>query len=427
MSETANKPEADGELQPPALGESPRLASLDAFRGLVIATMLLVNVTWDKSVFPEQMFHLGWNEGNHGATVTDLVFPWFLFIVGVAIPFSMHSGRGQSRTPTERVLIAFKRGLVLYLLGVLIWMATIANRGEPIGWRAFLHWDILPLIGAGYFLGVVFYQSPAPVRIAFVVIVLLAKWAILRLIPYPPTGEMVWTQSESVHRWLNAQLGWFGGFQQALPAAATVLLGAFAGDLLRKGGRSIGTAGRLLAFGLIFWGASWLWQFQAWAGLRESAPGLASFIDRVRLPYSKDYFTSSYVLLAAGTGACLLAAMYAIVDVWRVARFRWMQIFGLNAIALYFTVEMLWRLVFTRWQIVHPNGHAGSLIGGVLAWLREWGANLSVHLLLGPLGDTERARTIGDHAGAWAHAIGYMLLCWCFVWWLHRRKIYLKV
>ncbi|MEM7516545.1 MAG: DUF5009 domain-containing protein, partial [Planctomycetota bacterium] len=72
-----------------------RWIALDAFRGFDILAMLLVNVSWDRNAFPSWMFHRGWAEGRQGVTFTDLVFPWFLFIAGVCVPFSLQRGRGR--------------------------------------------------------------------------------------------------------------------------------------------------------------------------------------------------------------------------------------------------------------------------------------------------------------------------------------------
>ena len=373
----------------PAGTEAPapraRLRSLDVFRGADIGAMLLVNITWDRSVFPQQFFHQGWNGGAQGVTFTDLVFPWFLVIAGVAIPFSMAGGRGRDRGAVARIAIAARRGLLIYLCGCLLVMA----RTEEV---SLLTWDILQVIGVAYFLGVVFAHLGRVVSLLFVVVVLLGKWYLLRGYVHPDFGEVVWTPDANGQRHLAATLGWFGGFLQALPATCVVLLGAAAGSLLRRramAGRS--AAGPLTAAGLAAIAVAWTWQLD--------------------LPFSKDYFTSSYVLLSAGTGMILLALTHAMFDrdplrpsVAAVARF--FEVFGSNAIALYLVAELSFRMVLSRWQIPAPGGQTDSIIGGVLAWLRHG---------------------LGDAPGAWAHAVGYVLAWWLVMAWFHRRRIFLRL
>ena len=99
----------DSALEPPA-SPSGRLHSLDALRGFVIGSMLLVNHTWNEAVFSRQLFHVPWNDPRQGATFTDLVFPWFVFIAGCAVPLSMRFGRGCDRPWWRNLLAALGRG-----------------------------------------------------------------------------------------------------------------------------------------------------------------------------------------------------------------------------------------------------------------------------------------------------------------------------
>jgi predicted acyltransferase len=365
-----------------------RLESLDAFRGMVIVLMFLVNVAGHDPAFPGWFRHRGWNGGGMGNGLADFVFPWFLFIVGVAIPFSMASGRGRGVPAWRRMLKALRRGVTIYLLGTLLWCATIAY-DRPITLDVFLHWDILPLIGFGYVLGVVLHHTPVWGRIAFVAAVLAGKWAILRVVAHPELGEVVWTQTESTQHWVRAELGWLGtALTQGLPAASLVVLGDLTGEVL---GRDRGCPKRR---------AAWL----GVAGLALAGLGYAWHL--LGLPFSKDFFTSSYVLVTAGTGVAVLAAMLFLVDVARVTRLTPLRVYGLNAITVYVLAELLWKTVWMRWQVATPGGGSSLAITAAKAWL---------------------AVPLGEMLAAWARVGLYIVLYWLVAAWMHRRGLYLKV
>lgn len=379
-------------MSEPAVSASPRLLSLDCFRGFVIALMFFVNLSWDRSAFPDWFGHAGWNGGKQGVWLADFVFPWFLFIVGVAIPFSMHSGRGKGLTVGQRIWAACRRCALIYLLGCVIGAARGAyNPAKPLTWSWLISWDILQHIAFAYLIAVLVMLLPRWGRVGFVAAVLVGKWMWMMFVPVPVVGQIVWTQEQSTYRWLNGQIGWFGGFQNVLPGACTVLLGCFAGEVLRCGEWSETKRARVLAVGgTVLVGIALLWQ--------------------LHFPLSKDYYTSTYAMLAAGSGAIVLALMYWVVDVVRPAAAHGLTIafepLGLNAIAMYFGVEFLWATVLGKWQVLYPNGMSGALIGGVLAWLQDWGGNV---------------------IGAWAFVLGYLVFWWWVARCMQRKQLFFKV
>jgi predicted acyltransferase len=377
-----------------------RLLSLDAFRGLVIVLMFLVNVAGRDPAFPSWTPHRGWDEGRMGNGLADYVFPWFLFIVGVAIPFSMNSGRGRAMSAPRKLLTALKRGAVIYLLGTLLWCATIAyppdgpgsNWGGPITWRVLLHWDILPLIGWGYFLGVAASLLPAWVRAALVAAILVAKWVLLTQVPLPGGTAVVWDQGRSAQHWLNARLGWIGvGITQGLPATAVVVLGSFAGDWLRRAGSE--RAHR----------AAWL----AGAGGVLYLAGVALHLTGL-MPASKDFFTSSYVMGTSGAAAMVLAAMYLIVDVRRWTSMEFFRVFGTNALAVYIGAEWIWKTVLMRWQVANPAPIGGS--SAMITALRAHAQSI-----------------VGAPLGSILVVAAYIAVYWLACRWLYRRAVFIKV
>lgn len=388
--------------------ESPvapvRLLSLDAFRGLVIVFMFLVNVAGHDNAFPSWMPHRGWNDGKMGSGLADYVFPWFLFIVGVALPFSMNSGRGRAMSVIARILASFRRGLIIYLLGTLMWCASIgykpcetdalAHWHGPITWRVILHWDILPLIGWGYFLGVCLYLMPRSpwVRAGFVCAVLLAKLAILKFVLYPGEGRIIWEQSRSVQSWLNGRLGWIGvGLTQGLPATACVVLGSLAGDWLRR--EDIAPTRRTSMLAIVGLGAYL-------AALGAHLTGL--------MPASKDFFTSSYVLGTAGAAAMVLAGCYWLVDIRRASSLTFLRIYGMNALAAYIAAELIWKMAMMHWEVANPPS-----IGGSSVMITAFKAHLQ--------------SLLGQAPGAWVLVAGYILFYWGICWLLYRRRVFIRV
>ncbi|MFG0252714.1 MAG: heparan-alpha-glucosaminide N-acetyltransferase domain-containing protein [Phycisphaerales bacterium JB038] len=406
--------------------ESPkRMHSLDALRGFVIAAMLFVNMTWNREVFPGQFFHIAWNDPAQGATFTDLVFPWFVFIVGCATPLSMRFGRGRSQSAPRRLLGAARRALVLYLLGVLL---TVAGQvyTRPLVWTDLLSWNILQLIGLAYFATVCIYLLPRWAQITFVVAVLLAKLATLIFIPWEvveqaglvraaadaPAGPGTWAHFDGVKRLLHMEhaagagallLGWLGMAQQWLPLAAIAVVGGWLTEVLASGRKEleklqvVGGAGAALLLGayLLQWGY-------------DGVGG--GLLGPFTVPFSKWLISPAYCLLSAGTGALLLVGCWWVIDAKAWTRLYPFIVYGRNAIALYFGAEFSFKVIWSKWQMPLPEGAAAksdSLAGGFLAWVEAWTGSPAI--------------------AAWAFVIAWLVGWWVFCWWLDRRRIYIRV
>lgn len=451
-------------------GRGSRLLSLDVFRGFDIAAMIVVNMTWDSEHLSRQLFHVGWNGGVQGVTFTDLVFPWFLFIAGLSLPFSMRSGRSRSLTAWQRIGAAARRGLIIYVLGLIL---DAASSGQ----FRFFKWNILQIIGAAYFTAAVFAHLPRWVSIVFVAAVLLGKWYILSVAPHPVHGSPVWNfqingsvvsdrytpgavavngEQAISTRVVAAEPGlpfsgfigyapllvWLTGAFNLLPAAVVVILGGFTGTVLvEDAARRPRTGGMLFAIGLVGWVAAWLWNLHH--------------------PWSKDFFTASYALLAASTGAGLIGLMYVFLDTeWRgkallaavvlgcgflgaalcvalrpsmiwvewsvgltlggalllaLARARhataFFRILGMNAIAVYFVNELLFKMIFSRWtlQVLHPDQPIASALHGLLR--SDWIADSTVDLTIGSM----------------VFALLWLGACFLFALSLYRRSIFVRV
>ena len=369
-----------------------RLLSLDAFRGLVIIVMFLVNVGGTDPAMPAWFPHRGWANGEMGNGLADLVFPCFLFIVGVSVPFSMAGGRGRSLTVGRRVTAAFIRGLKIYLLGTLVWCATIAYT-SPIDLSVFKHWDILPLIGFAYFTCVLLSLAPRWVQALFVAAVLIFKWAILTAVPLPAEGKVVWTQTASYQSYINSSLGWWGVLiTQGLAAAATAQLGSLAGGRLLTGsttGLRREQCKHLLIVGAVTLTASYVWH--RFGGL----------------PYSKDFFTSSYILCAAGVSGLVLGLMMYVIDIRNITTMRFLRVLGTNALAMYILAELLWKCAMMKWKMVTPGGGESILVASLKAWAQH------------ALGSPE--------LGTWLFVICYIMFYWLIAAALYKRGWFIKV
>lgn len=468
---------------PAAPVQADRLLSLDAFRGLDIVLMFFVNLSAADAAFPQWFEHAGWNNGRHGMWLADFVFPWFLFIVGCAIPFSMQSGRGRSQTATQHIVGAFKRGVIIYLFGILIWMAKsakdgvgwsngfTAKPGTPITWETFLHWDILPLIGFAYFLAVCVYHLPRWGWCAVAATILLLKWwAMPDMTQTVDLARDTWMRGRTDMEHAARSLGWIGtGITQGLPAAATAILGMMLGDFLRNGTAApVRKVWMVFAGGILATAAALLW----------AGPGKA--------PISKDFFTSTYVLLAAGTGTVMLGLIYGVLDAWKLPRWQgalvgagvvalflsycllfmdvasttptartattlslsillagmlayaiwnfstrreersaysFLVIYGSNAIALYVAGELLWTMVWMHWRVRGPGSYGGQHLYSALGlW---WAEGVSTLSALGL--PQAQASSLGKGLGPWLATATYVMIYFLACRALWKRRIFIKV
>ncbi len=293
-----------------------RLASLDAFRGITIAGMILVNNpgSW-QHVYPP-LRHAAW----HGWTPTDLVFPFFLFIVGVAVALALGrrvdegiSSGGIHRKIVVRSALIFGVGLALHLF----------PRFDFAGMRIP---GVLQRIAVCYLAAALLYIHAGPrARIAWVLALLAGYFLIMRFVPVPGYGAGVWDYDGNLESYIDTKLlaGHLykpefdpEGFLSTLPSIATAILGTLAGDWLRTSRRAAAKAAGLAGAGVIL-----------------TAAGLAL---HPYFPINKQLWTSSFVLFTAGAACLLLAACYLVMDGLRLRKWALpFTVFGTNAIAAY--------------------------------------------------------------------------------------------
>ena len=313
---------------------SARFASVDALRGLTVASMLLVNTPGDWSHVYAPLLHAEW----HGVTPTDLVFPFFLFIVGVSIALGVvpRMQAGVERKVLVRAVLW--RATKIIALGMALHLLAFWLLDRP----QFRPWGVLQRIGLCFAAGgmIALYLKP---RLQWTVVVttLLGYWALLAPWGYAPfehlparvdtalSGHWLYQWDPATGRGQDPE-----GLLSTLPAIATTLLGLRAGEALRAGAmKPLAVAGVLaVALGL------------GWAPL---------------FPLNKALWTSSYVLFTAGCATLALAACHLLVD-----RRGWPALgrrFGINAIAAYVgAAVMTYVLLGTGWMgPIYQVGFAG--------------------------------------------------------------------
>jgi len=293
-----------------------RLISVDAFRGLTVAAMVLVNNPGSWTFVYAPLRHAPW----HGWTPTDLVFPFFLFIVGISISLSLGRRAAEGTPNGALVLKIVKRSAMIFGLGLFLHLFPkfhIAVFRIP---------GVLQRIALCFLFGaLIFLKARLRTRAALAVLLLLGYWALLTFVPVPGFGPGVLAEQGNLAGYIDSKIlaGHIykpdfdpEGLLSTIPAIVTVLLGTLAGDWLRS--RRTNTRKSLNLF--------------AW-GMALTAAGLG--LDRI-FPINKQLWTSSYVVFTAGMALIVFALMFAALEGARWKGWAWpFLVLGTNAIAVF--------------------------------------------------------------------------------------------
>lgn len=309
--------------------EKTRLMSLDLFRGITIALMILVNDAGDWTTTYWPLKHSQWN----GWTPTDLVFPSFVFIVGTAMAFSFTSRLGRGQTRGELFGHVLWRGAALFAMGVFL-------NGFPDHYNlAHLRiYGVLQRIAICYVIvAILELWSDWRTQLGVAVTCLVGYWLLMRYVPVPgfglPTHDMpLLDPDRNIVAWLDRKL-LMGhlyegtrdpeGVLSTIPAVASCLAGLLTGKWLRSEKSAEAKAVGMAIAGVVLAALGQTWHL--W------------------FPINKKLWTSSFVLLTSGLALIVLALFYWLVDIKRY-RTGWTKpilVFGKNAIAAYFLSEAL--------------------------------------------------------------------------------------
>lgn len=377
--------------------QPPRFLSLDAFRGATIAGMLLVNNPGSWSDLYPPLAHAPW----HGWTPTDMVFPFFLWIVGVAmtLSFARRVELGADRGALFRHVLI--RSAIIFGLGLFL-------AAFPFGLLPSHNFSleklripgVLQRIALCYLVaGAIFLRTTWKGQLGWAAGLLLGYWALLTLVPVPghgagvlePTGNLAWWIDSRLlagHTWSGAPAPGFDpeGILSTIPAIATTLLGAVAGHAVRT------FSGPVLSLRLVRDGVILLAAGAAW--------GLV-------FPINKILWTSSYAVFMAGWAMVLLGGFHWLIDVrgWQ----RWatpLVIYGSNALAMFVLAGLVGRLlVLIKW-----TGADGKAVA-----LKTW----IYQTMFVPLASPVNASLL--------FALAFVLVFLAIAWALWRKKWFLKI
>lgn len=388
---------------------SPRVLSIDVLRGLTIALMILVNDAADGNHVYWVLEHAPWN----GWTLTDLVFPTFLFLVGCSIVFSMAGRLARGADRPRLALHVVRRSAIILLLG---WFLTLMPFFHLTTLRFY---GVLARIAVCYLCaGLLFIWVQRPRTLAIITAVLLiGYWLLMRFVPVPgagiPTHDVaILDPDQNLVAWLDRHVvaftqQWFHtgrlyekvrdpeGLLSTLPAVATTLLGILTGLWMRSTQTATRKFVGILSSGAVLVVAGYLWS--PW------------------FPFNKKLWTSSYVLLSAGLALLALALLYWLLDVRQaqtrsklVAALIWpWRVFGSNAIAAYTVSVVFIKALIDIHVGTQPNGRPLAAMGWVYrnVFARNGSTELTSH----------------------GFALAFTILCFLPIWLLWRKRIFLKV
>lgn len=388
----------------PMLGASERLVSLDVFRGMTIAGMILVNNagTW-QAIYPA-LRHAAWD----GCTPTDLIFPFFLFIVGVAITYSFAKRIARGDSKKKLFIQIVRRSIIIYLLGLLLNgfstfdFAAAGSDGvfTAIGkdLSTLRVVGVLNRIAFCYFLaGTSFLLLKQRGRVILTVSLLWFYFILMKFIPVPGGGTGIldkvgnWGQyidSHLIagHMWSLSKIWDPEALLGTFPALATTFLGIFTGEYLRSNKSPLEKISAMYFLGVI--------------GL------IGGIIWDMWFPINKALWTSSYVLYTGGMALLFLATCYYLIDVKKITW--WTKpfvIYGMNAIAVY-VLSGIVAVLFIRIKIGGAEGKGVSLHEVSYNFFASFASPINASLL-------------------WA--LSYVIVWLGIMWVFYKKKIFIKV
>ncbi len=413
MSTTANA----APLRRTTLKPASRLLSIDLLRGLDLAFMIMVNNNGDEEHAFWAMKHAAWN----GFTPTDLVFPTFLFLVGISVVLATRSRLARGASHASILGHAFQRMLILIALGIIVNSFPLFHLGTM------RFYGVLQRIGVCYFLAVCVELLTADWRPKFAILLacLVGYWVLMRFVPVPGYGVPTQTvpindMNGNLTAWIDRSLFSANhlyekvrdpeGLLSTLPSVGTILLGVLTGTWIRSDRKlSTKVAGIAIAGAVcLILGALW----------------------NIPFPINKKLWTSSFVLFAGGWSLLLLALAMWLVDMrgsfhdtgavqprpdrdlnelGHPRAMRPLLVLGVNSISAYFLSELLPGIN----DLIHigppqpPRGRYPTPLSWYYLHLHHLVPNTPVASLL--------------------FSLTFLLLCWIPIYFLYKRRIFIRI
>lgn len=363
-----------------------RSQAIDVLRGLTVALMIMVNMPGTPETTYAPFLHAVW----HGLTLTDLVFPTFMFVVGTALSFTLEKYQGMGEAAVLKKI--FTRTALIFLCGFLMyWFPFFSFDGGvsllPFsGTRIF---GVLQRIALGYCAAsLILHYSGAKGAAVFALLALLGYWALMYAFgDYTLTGnaqrKLDLLVLGEAHMYHGEGVAFDPeGILSTLPSIVNVLGGYFAGRLVRRLGASYETIAKLLMAGAVLAVVALSWSSV--------------------FPLNKKLWTSSYTLITIAIDLGVLALLLYVIDLrGRRGWTGFFEVFGRNTLFIYLFSELLASLFF----IIQIGGQS------VFDWIYQ-------HLF---------RPWAGAYSGTLLWALVYMLGCWLVGYVLDRKKIYIKL
>ncbi|MFD2932329.1 acyltransferase family protein [Spirosoma flavum] len=369
---------------------SGRLLSLDFFRGVTVAAMVLVNNPGDWAHIYAPLEHAPWN----GWTPTDLIFPFFLFIVGVSITFALDGKKQDGKGIIGKII---RRSATLFLLGFFL------NFFPKFDITTVRIMGVLQRIALVYlFCSLIFLKTTSRQQVYIVCGLLVGYWLLMTFVPVPGVGFANLEPETNLAAWFDrtiltpahvykpAKVWDPEGLLSTLPAIATGLIGILTGTWLSN--RNTRPVAEKVA-----------WLFASGCVIT-----LLGLIWNGFFPINKALWTSSYVLLAGGLAMLGLALCYWFIDVndYRRGVLPFVA-FGVNAITVFFLSGLIPRVM----NLIHVTQPDGTQISSKEYLYRTF--------IAPPFADPKNASLAG--------ALTFVLIWFGILWWMYRKNVIIKV
>ncbi|WP_408672257.1 acyltransferase family protein [Lutibacter sp.] len=363
-----------------------RLIALDVLRGITISLMIMVNTPGSWSYVYAPLRHSKW----HGCTPTDLVFPFFLFIVGVSMWFSFKKyGEGLTK---KGLLKALKRFSVIFLLGLFL------NAFPKFDFEHLRVFGVLQRIAIAYGIAAILcMQFNYKQLLIIVAIILVGYWGLL----YFGGSNDVYSLTSNIARKVDLFLlgenhiyKGFGlpfdpeGLLSSIPSVATVILGYFTGRIIETSTEITSAIKKMLIFGAILTFIGWFWGYL--------------------FPINKPLWTSSYVIYTGGLALLFLAFLLWIIDVKQLKKWTKPFIhFGTNPLFIFLFSILYVKIII--YLVKTTNSH-GEIMNGYSY-----------------LYNTVFVPIAGNMNGSLLFAVSHIIVFWLLTYVLYKNKIFIKI